>query len=406
MPNATGRLAALVVMVVVLAGVLGSGCGMQPPVGALPESPGPPPQPYTSAVYGDPAHWLCRPGRTDPCSGDLDATVIAADGTTSIEPWTPAADPAIDCFYVYPTVSRDAENNSDLVPGPEEVNAVRSQAARFGSTCRVFAPVYRQVTVSALGQALGASASPDGDQVARALGGAGRVEGGPLEVAHADVLDAFRQYLERDSSGRRFLLLGHSQGATMISRLLREEIGPRPELRSRLVAAYTIGLPPGERPDPAVTPPCVSASDTGCFVAYSAFRSTSPPVDDSFFARSTEPGACANPASLGGGSAPVRSYFTAHSNQWLDPSRGSVTTPFVSVPGLLQATCARRDPFAWLEVTVDGDGAGGRATDISSSVLPPSWGLHYDEVQLALGDLVALASRQAGVPPAGDRMSR
>jgi hypothetical protein len=49
--------------------------------------------------------WLCRPGLPDnPCESSRTATVITADGDTSIEQ-SATGDQPIDCFYVYPTVS-------------------------------------------------------------------------------------------------------------------------------------------------------------------------------------------------------------------------------------------------------------------------------------------------------------
>jgi hypothetical protein len=98
---------------------------------------------YTSATYADDAHWLCKPGITDDvCSRDLDATVVGPDGTTEVVPHEVAEDPAIDCFYVYPTISGDPGPNSDLVPAePEEINTVLNQGARLTSSCRMFAPV-------------------------------------------------------------------------------------------------------------------------------------------------------------------------------------------------------------------------------------------------------------------------
>ena len=49
----------------------------------------------------------------DICDGDLDATVVEADGTLTVEPFEQADDPPIDCFYVYPTISRDETAYSD-----------------------------------------------------------------------------------------------------------------------------------------------------------------------------------------------------------------------------------------------------------------------------------------------------
>ncbi|MFM7736235.1 MAG: DUF3089 domain-containing protein, partial [Alphaproteobacteria bacterium] len=59
---------------------------------------------YSSPVYADADKWLCRPGlENSPCEQDFDATVVTAAGEQVFEPWVAAEDPAIDCFYVYPT---------------------------------------------------------------------------------------------------------------------------------------------------------------------------------------------------------------------------------------------------------------------------------------------------------------
>ena len=46
---------------------------------------------------------------------DLPATGYGARITA-----VPAANPPVDCFYVYPTISRDPGLNSDLVPSDSE----------------------------------------------------------------------------------------------------------------------------------------------------------------------------------------------------------------------------------------------------------------------------------------------
>ena len=111
--------------------------------------------------YKDDASWLCRPGRTgDACDVDLTTTVVAADGSMTVEKF--AADPKapIDCFYVYPTVSTDATPNSDMSQDAAEKNVVLQQFARFASKCRVFAPMYRQITLRGLQVALAKNAAP------------------------------------------------------------------------------------------------------------------------------------------------------------------------------------------------------------------------------------------------------
>ena len=74
-----------------------------------------------SAARTDPAgvEWLCRPGHVpDPCVTDLTATVVAASGPTTVRHAAVAADPPVDCFYVYPTVSSQPGVAADLHVGP------------------------------------------------------------------------------------------------------------------------------------------------------------------------------------------------------------------------------------------------------------------------------------------------
>ena len=96
--------------------------------------------------------WLCRPGRSDACAIDLTTTVVSASGALTRESWSADPQAPIDCFYVYPTISRDTTDHSDMVVGEEERNVVRGQFARFASVCRPYAPLYRQVTLAGLGR--------------------------------------------------------------------------------------------------------------------------------------------------------------------------------------------------------------------------------------------------------------
>ena len=102
------------------------------------------------ADYTSLDNWLCHPERANFCARDQSATIVHADGTLALETFTPADNPPIDCFYVYPTVSTDPGGNSDLTPNREEERVIEAQFARFGAACRTFAPIYRQVTLTAL----------------------------------------------------------------------------------------------------------------------------------------------------------------------------------------------------------------------------------------------------------------
>jgi hypothetical protein len=77
--------------------------------------------------YSIVAHWVCRPGAETVCTTGLDAEVQNADGSTTAQPFTAAAEPAIDCFYVYPTVSQEKTQYADLTDSPEIQAETRAQ---------------------------------------------------------------------------------------------------------------------------------------------------------------------------------------------------------------------------------------------------------------------------------------
>lgn len=346
--------------------------------------------------YARPDAWLCRPGREDFCAVDLDTTVVMADGSTTIEPWAADPDAPIDCFYVYPTVSTDETPNSDLNPGPGEIGVVRSQFARFGEVCKTYAPLYRQITLTALRSRM-----------------AGQEVESDREMAYNDVKAAWRYYLENDNRGRGVVLIGHSQGSGMLTRLIAEEIDGKP-IQSRLVSALIIGtrlpVPRGEVVGGAFesVPLCTSSEQTGCVVTYASFRDDIPPPEDSRFGRVEEQNmiaACTNPAALGGGIGELHAYLSAagvgmsagEQSAWV--AGKSIDTPFVSVPGLLTAECVDNERGSYLAVTVHGDPEDPRTDDISGDVLAngeiqANWGLHLIDVHLAMGNLIDIVGAQ------------
>lgn len=391
-------------------GMAAAGCwGPTEPAGG--EEPPPAYAGHDSATYRDPANWVCRPDKAgDLCrrggstEGGQDTTRVSADGKLREVPWKPARHPAVDCFYVYPTSSNDPGVNSDRSWSVDEEGMVTElQAARFGSACRVFAPAYRSVTVTAFtdGRFVDPAAEP---------------------TAYADVADAWRHYVANHNHGRGVILIGHSQGAVMGARLLREEIEPNPGLRSRLVGAYLLGRPTfdpfaGPAGGSFSTPVCERFGQVRCVVAYSAFRSTIPPGLLSIFGRDpslVDRADCANPAALTrplarpGDAAwltpmiPVdRQLGEPPPGPWVDPAYGEVTTPFATPVRFLEARCVARAGFHFLEVTVHGDPADPRVDDIGGDVEVPGlfgkdvYGLHQLDANLALGDLVRLARIQA-----------
>lgn len=371
----------------------------QPPATAQPPTETAAPTPND---YSDLKSWLCRPGRKgDACDVDETASIVAADGKLTRETW--AADPnaPIDCFYVYPTISTDPTPNSDMTADPAELNVIKQQFARFASTCRPYAPLYRQITLAGLRRML--SAGGDGTMLER----------GPQ---YDDVKDAWNAYLQHDNRGRGVVLVAHSQGSFILNRLIREEIDGKP-IQARLVSAILLGttleVPKGKDVGGSFqhVPLCRAVSQTGCVITYASFRSTIPPPANTLFGKVPNPNmmaACTNPAALAGGSGELHAYLdrtgrtitsAPQLKPWVTPEQ-PIETPWVSVPGLLTAKCATNDNATFLEVTVNGNPSDPRVDDITGDIgaggnVAANWGLHLIDVNLAMGNLVDIVGQQA-----------
>jgi hypothetical protein len=365
---------------------------------AAPATP-PAPKPATPNDYAQPASWLCLPGHKGACDVDQDATIIAANGTMKREKFARAKAPAIDCFYVYPTVSRDPGIVSTMKVAPEELRVIAVQFARFGQVCRQFAPLYRQFTLTALRARMSGQPMPAGDVDPR--------------IGYNDVVDAWNHYLANHNKGRGVVLIGHSQGASVLTQLIKNEIDGKP-VQSQLVSALLIGtrlqVPVGKTVggDFTSVPLCRSAKETHCAIAYATFRASAPPTATSLFGKSGGAGleaACVNPAALGGGSGPAHAYFTgagaiveaSSSVEWVKGK--AITTPFVSVPGLLTAECQSNDVASYLAITVHGDPKSPRSADIPGDVVVAGqvrseWGLHLIDVNLFMGNLIQIVRDQ------------
>lgn len=356
--------------------------------------------------YGKPDAWLCWPGKAgDACSVDMTTTVIRADGSSTVEAFRPDPRAPIDCFYVYPTVSTDPGVVSDMTANAEELNVVRAQLARFGSKCRIFAPLYRQFTLTALRAAVTGGALP------------GAADPAVRQVGYNDVLDAWNHYLATENKGRGVVLIGHSQGSGVLTRLIAAEIDGKP-VQGKLVSALLLGsnVAVDKGKDTGAfksIPTCKSAGQTGCLISYVTFRDTIPPPANSRFGRVANPAqeaVCVNPANLAGGKGELKAYLSntaaqiANSAQTNPPwvkGKPDPKTPFVAVPGLITGQCVSKNGFNYLEAHVNADPADPRTDTIAGDVTGPGgqisadWGLHLIDANIAMGNLVDVVGAQA-----------
>jgi hypothetical protein len=360
---------------------------------------------YPKNDYGKPEAWLCWPGKAgDACAIDLTTTVIAADGSSKVETFKADPKAKIDCFYVYPTVSNDPGVVSDMTANAEELNVVKQQLARFGSKCRIFAPIYRQFTLTALRSMTAGTPM------------AGATDPSARQVGYGDVVDAWNHYLATENKGRGVVLIGHSQGSGVLQRLIPAEVEGKPvqkQLISALILGSNLAVEAGKDTGAFKTIPlCRSATQTGCAISYVTFRDTIPPPANSRFGRVMAPGmqaACTNPAALGGGSGPLKAYLSNGMNiasssaptpEWVK-GKPNPTTPFVAVPGLITGQCVSKDGFSYLEARINADPSDPRTDVISGDVTGPGgiiakdWGLHLIDANIAMGDLVDVVGQQA-----------
>jgi hypothetical protein len=351
----------------------------------------------TPVDYSRPASWLCLPGRGDTCSTPLRTTALNPYGYGSTGQSTVARNPKIDCFIVYPTVSRDAGMNSDLVPGDgEEKASIASQFARLSGVCRPFAPLYRSMTLGAV------TAAATGADVT-----------GPAALAFGDIRAAWKNYLATRNQGRPFVLVGHSQGSLMLIQLLARDIEGRPEARRMKLAilpGFNVLVPVGKRVGGTFksTPLCSTPGQTGCVMSWVSFRERNAPPPGAIFGYAATPGmtvGCTNPARPGAtGWVPLDSYWNARSTLpvpggpivW--SSEGPPPTPYLRTEGLVSARCVNDGPRGYLSIRTNADAADKRTDRVGGEVgalgfFLPGWGMHLSDINEAQGDIMRAIER-------------
>jgi len=330
--------------------------------------------------------WLCKPGIEDnPCEPSLQTTELSPAGQElGIDNVKAARHPKVDCFYVYPTVSDQPGPQANLEIDPVLRSIALYQAARFSRDCRVFAPVYRQLTLTGIG----GTATPE-----------------MAETAYQDVLNAWKTYLKKYNEGRGVVLLSHSQGTFNLTRLAAEEIDPKRKVRKKLVSALLLGGGVTVRQGEDVggdfqhIGACRSNRQLGCVVAFSTFNAPVPA--DAIFGRTSEPGLqvlCTNPAALDGGSGELETIYPSElfapgtialAIGLVAPPPPTVSTPWLEYRGAYSGECSSADGASVLQVT-DAPGA-----PHLNAVPTAGWGLHLADGNIALGNLTDVVRKQA-----------
>lgn len=326
--------------------------------------------------------WLCKPGKKpNPCQGGKSTTLVSPSGQiVGHKDGNGSKRRKIDCFYIYPTVSDQQGENANLQIDPEERSIALYQAARYSPLCRVYAPMYKQVTLKGIADP--SNVSPHASK-----------------VAYNSALRGWKTYLRKYNHGRGVVLIGHSQGTFVLKTLIANEIDNNRELRHRLVSAILLGgnVTVADGSDTGGDfdhiRACRSNRQLHCAMAFSTFDDQVPA--DSIFGRTTAAGQhvlCTNPAALGGGSAKLRTIQPAKPFA-PDTTIGAATravgfptiqtdTRFVQYNGAYSGRCSSAGGANVLQIQPNGGAPDLRAIPTAA------WGLHLTDANIALGNLV------------------
>ena len=217
-------------------------------------------------------------------------------------------------------------------------------------------------------------------------------------------MNAWNDYLAHDNHGRGIVLIGHSEGSGEAT-LIVDRMDRLPAVRTLLVSAIITGLDlpvtqAGLGPF-ATVGPCASETQTGCVVGFNAF--SEPPPSNTMFGKA-EPmvvidgqkaeSLCTNPSDIGGGSGRLISmYRTKLPTEEVAGSSTEgvlmghppvVATPWVEYDGQYTGSCVTSNGSHVLIVE------GERGAPVLTAYPDARWGLHVDDPNIAMGNLVSL----------------
>lgn len=196
-------------------------------------------------TYRNRTMWLARP-----------------DMHSSPAQWTPpgqgpAINPKVAVFYIHPTSYLDRSRWNapldDKTANDRALLFLRGQATAFNGTGAVWAPRYRQATFGSF-----LTTQADANRA--------------LDLAYRDITASFDEFLREIGPDFPIILVGHSQGALHLARLLKEKVAGTPTAR-RIIAAYVVGWPISRTTDLPLMglPECSRADQAGCILSWQSF---------------------------------------------------------------------------------------------------------------------------------------
>ncbi len=358
------------------------------------------------AIFAGPASaqdtvWLCKPGQDDnPCAGTLAGERFLPPDNTVDPPlpirtealeFTAAENSPVDCFYLYPTQSPQTTPNADLAKDQPIRGVAVNQARMFSRICDVYAPMYRQIT----------GAAPFEDAEYR-------------DIAYNSALDAWNDYMDNYNDGRGVVVIGHSQGAAHMARLLAEEVDNDPAVRDKVISAILPGakvyVPKGEVVGGQFQniPACEAGDQVGCVIAYSMYNQQPGLgaaygwIEGSWWinpaprpVKDLHEVLCVNPAQLSGDEGALDPI--ANLPAFVGVPEGAA--PWQQMPDFYQGECRSvpdevNGTVSWLNVD-DIRQPGDNRQDITQLVVGGGGNLHTADVNLALGNLISIAATQS-----------
>jgi len=201
-----------------------------------------------SPDYADLHYWAAHPWKWDPSD--------SIPQPLKNEP----RDSSVDVFFIHPTTYTfktkvkkiNARVDDDYINAKTDYSTILYQASVFNSHARIFAPRYRQVHISVF-----FFKDKEGREKA-------------LDFAYQDIKKAFEFYMSHYNNGRPIIIAGHSQGAVLGERLLKEFFENK-SLQEKLVAAYITGWAIPKEYFTGIKL-CEDSAQTGCLCGWRTFR--------------------------------------------------------------------------------------------------------------------------------------